>query len=60
MVDLADELAREHGLPFVDGVRAAVTLAESLVRLGLKTSRLGAYSVPRQKPYSGLLAGFRP
>jgi allantoin racemase len=60
MVDLADELAREHGLPFVDGVRAAVTLAESLVRLGLKTSRLGAYSVPRQKPYTGLLAGFRP
>jgi len=60
MADLADELARKHGLPVVDGVTAAVTLAEALVRLGLKTSRLGAYSAPRQKPYSGLLASFRP
>ncbi len=60
MADLADELARKHGLPVVDGVTAAVTLAEALVRLGLKTSRLGAYSAPRQKSYSGLLASFRP
>ena len=60
MADLADELARKHGLPLVDGVTAAVTLAEALVRLGLKTSRLGAYSSPRRKLYSGLLAGFRP
>jgi allantoin racemase len=60
MVDLANELARKHGLPVVDGVTAAVTLAEALVRLGLKTSRLGAYSTPRQKPYSGMLAGFQP
>jgi allantoin racemase len=60
MVDLADELARKHGLPLVDGVTAAVTLAEALVRLGLKTSRIGAYSSPRRKLYSGLLAGFRP
>jgi allantoin racemase len=60
MVDLADQLARKHGLPVVDGVTAAVTLAEALVRLGLKTSRLGAYSTPRQKSYSGLLSGFQP
>lgn len=60
MADLADELAGKHGLPVVDGVAAAVTLAEALVRLGLKTSRLGAYSAPRQKSYSGVLAGFRP
>jgi allantoin racemase len=60
MVDLANELARRHGLPIVDGVTAAVTLAEALVRLGLNTSRLGAYSTPKQKSYSGLLAGFQP
>jgi allantoin racemase len=60
MVDLAHEFARKHALPVVDGVASAVTLAEGLVRLGLKTSRLGAYSAPRPKAYSGLLAGFRP
>jgi allantoin racemase len=58
MADLAGELADKHGLPVVDGVAAAVTLAEALVRLGLRTSRIGAYAVPRQKLYSGLLAGF--
>ena len=60
MADLAAELAVVHGLPVVDGVAAAVTLAESLVRLGLKTSRLGPYAAPRAKPYDGLLSGFRP
>ena len=60
MADLAAELAVVHGLPVVDGVAAAVTLAESLVRLGLKTSRLGPYVAPRAKPYDGLLWGFRP
>src|SRR5262245_58000236 len=53
MADLAGELANRHGLPVVEGVAAAVTLAESLVRLGLKTSRLGPYAAPRPKPYSG-------
>jgi allantoin racemase len=60
MADLAAELAGRHGLPVVDGVAAAVTLAEALVRLGLKTSRLGAYAAPRPKPYSGPLAGLQP
>ena len=60
MADLAAELADKHGLPVVDGVAAAVTLSEGLVRLGLKTSRLGAYAPPRPKGYSGMLAGFQP
>jgi allantoin racemase len=60
MADLAGELAAVHGLPVVDGVAAAVTLAEGLVRLGLKTSRLGPYAAPRAKAYSGILAGFQP
>ncbi|MDX3968024.1 MAG: aspartate/glutamate racemase family protein [Bradyrhizobium sp.] len=60
MADLAAELATMHGLPVIDGVTAAVTLAEALVRLGLKTSRLGPYAVPRSKPYDGLLSQFRP
>ncbi|QAU46288.1 aspartate/glutamate racemase family protein [Bradyrhizobium guangzhouense] len=60
MADLAAELARIHGLPVVDGVAAAVTLAEGLIRLGLSTSRLGPYAAPRAKIYSGPFAPFQP
>lgn len=60
MADLAVELANKHGLPVVDGVAAAVPLAEALVRLGLKTSRLGPYAAPRTKPYLGPMGGFQP
>jgi allantoin racemase len=60
MADLANELAATHGLPVIDGVAAAVTLAESLVRLGLKTSRLGPYAAPRSKTYSGPFSPFQP
>ncbi|WP_329116577.1 aspartate/glutamate racemase family protein [Streptomyces sp. NBC_01465] len=37
------------GMPVVDGVAAAVRLAESLVALGLTTSRVGAYAKPLTK-----------
>jgi allantoin racemase len=60
MADLAAELAATHGLPVIDGVAAAVTLAESLVRLALKTSRLGPYAAPRSKTYAGPLSLFQP
>lgn len=43
MTDLADSLARQHGLPVLDGVACAVSLCESMVRLGLRTSGLGGY-----------------
>ncbi len=60
MADLAADLAREHGVPVVDGVGAAVKLAESLVSLGLKTSKRGAYAAPRPKTYTGLFRAFAP
>jgi allantoin racemase len=44
MADLAQSLAAEHGVPVIDGVACAVTWAEALVRVGLKTSRLGGYT----------------
>ncbi|MBL9062239.1 aspartate/glutamate racemase family protein [Tabrizicola sp.] len=44
MADLADRLADEHGLPVLDGVTCAVRLAEAMVGLGLRTSRLGGYA----------------
>ena len=50
MTDLTDRLSKAHGLPVLDGVSCAVTLAEAMVRLGLRTSRLGGYApVPVQK-----------
>jgi allantoin racemase len=60
MTDLADALSREHGLPVVDGVAAAVTLAESLYRLGLKTSKRHGYASPIQKPYVGAMSRYSP
>lgn len=45
-----DEAVREAtGVPVVDGVAAAVTVAESLVRLGLTTSKVRTYAMPRPK-----------
>jgi allantoin racemase len=46
MTDLAQSLSQDHGLPVLDGVTCAVALAESMVRLGLRTSRLGGYAPP--------------
>jgi allantoin racemase len=47
MADLAHSLEEEHGVPVVDGVTAAVKLAESLVGLGLSTSKSGGWAFPR-------------
>lgn len=50
MTDLAGRLSADHGVPVLDGVSCAVALCESLVRLGLRTSRLGGYApVPPHK-----------
>ena len=60
MADLAAELSQEHGLPVIDGVVAAVKLAEGLVSLGLKTSKRGGYAAPRAKAFTGVFAPFSP
>jgi allantoin racemase len=57
MADLAAALALRHGLPVVDGVAAAVKLAEALVGLGLTTSKRGPYAPPLPKPFTGAFAG---
>lgn len=56
MADLAAALSAEHGLPVIDGVAAAVKLAESLYALGLRTSKAGGYAPPRPKAYRGQFA----
>jgi allantoin racemase len=58
MTDLAADLARDHGVPVLDGVACAVTLCEALVRLGLKTSKIGGYAAPRAKPFAGIFASY--
>jgi allantoin racemase len=60
MADLAASLTAEFGVPVVDGVAAAVTLAEGLAALGLKTSKRGGYAKPGAKTYAGLFARFSP
>ncbi|MFJ8712790.1 aspartate/glutamate racemase family protein [Streptomyces violaceus] len=44
MTGLQRAVREKLGLPVVDGVAAAVKLAESLVALGLTTSRVGSYA----------------
>jgi allantoin racemase len=60
MTELARSLSREHGVPVIDGVSAAVKLCESLVALGLKTSKSGGYAQPRSKRFAGMFSAFSP
>lgn len=53
MAGLAEQIRQRSGVPVVDGVTAAVTLAESLVRLGLSTSKVRTYAAPRAKAIVG-------
>ncbi len=53
MSGLADRVRDELGVPVIDGVTAAVGLAETLVRLGLTTSRAGGFARPRDKNIPG-------
>ncbi|MDA3629907.1 aspartate/glutamate racemase family protein [Saccharopolyspora sp. WRP15-2] len=49
MSGLTERVVERTGVPVVDGVTAAVTIAESLVRLGLTTSKVRTYASPRPK-----------
>ncbi|MBY3063714.1 aspartate/glutamate racemase family protein [Rhizobium laguerreae] len=60
MTDLARELQEIYGVPVVDGVAAAVKQAETLVSLGLSTSKRGSYASPLPKPFIGAMSGFSP
>lgn len=53
MAPLCAQLAGRLGVPVIDGVTAAVKLAEALVGLGLATSRHGDYAAPPAKPFTG-------
>ena len=53
MAGLDEQIRQRTSVPVVDGVTAAVTLAESLVRLGLSTSKVRTYATPRPKKVIG-------
>ena len=51
MAGLTERVIERTGVPVVDGVAAAVTIAESLVRMGLTTSKIRTYAPPRPKTF---------
>lgn len=53
MAGLDEQIRQRTGVPVVDGVTAAVMVAESLVRLGLSTSKVRTYATPRPKKVIG-------
>lgn len=59
MATLARELTLELGMPVIDGVGAAVKMVESLVALGLSTSKHGDLNYPVRKTLSGQFASLK-
>jgi allantoin racemase len=56
MAKLTRDLSVQHGCPVIDGVGAAVKLAEMLVTLGHKTSKRGGFETGAPKAITGPLA----
>lgn len=56
MSNLVNQLSKELPIPIIDGVTAAVKLAESLHQLGLQTSKTGQYGKRISKPFIGRYA----
>ena len=53
MAGLEEAITSELHVPVIDGVGAAVRLAEALVGLGLKTSKVSTYAPPEPKKIIG-------
>src|SRR2546427_1763128 len=53
MAGLEEAITTELGVPVIDGVGAAVRLAEAVVGLGLKTSKRSTYAFPEPKKITG-------
>jgi allantoin racemase len=53
MGDYAEQLHAAVGAPIVDGVAAAVKMAETLHSLGLSTSKVGTFAPPEEKKTPG-------
>ena len=53
MTGLARDHRRKAAVLVLEGAACAASLAESLVRLDLKTSKRNTYAAPLAKPYAG-------
>jgi allantoin racemase len=51
MADMCRSIEEEIGVPVVDGVSAATLTVQSLVTMGLRTSKRGEYAAPPAKVY---------
>jgi allantoin racemase len=51
MADMCAPISAELGVPVVDGVTAATLTVQSLVTMGLGTSKRGEFALPLQKDY---------
>ena len=58
MADFAEKLEKKFSIPVIEGVSSSIILAEGLVRMKKTTSKLGGYSYPRSKSYSGMFKHF--
>ena len=58
MADLCAAVTAELGVPVIDGVTAATVFVQSLITLGLATSKRGEYAAPPAKAYTGELSEF--
>ena len=58
MADLCVASPAELGVTVVDGVAAATVRSRALVRMGLRTGKLGEFAPPPAKPFTGPLARF--
>ncbi|MEH6686539.1 MAG: aspartate/glutamate racemase family protein [Halopseudomonas sabulinigri] len=58
MADLTPQISDAVGLPIVEGVTAAIKLAEAVVGLGLGTSKFGDLAFPLPKPFTGRFSAY--
>jgi allantoin racemase len=58
MADFAEKLEKKFSVPVIEGVSSSIILAEGLVKMKKTTSKLGGYSYPRPKRYSGIFKPF--
>jgi allantoin racemase len=60
LAGLEEAVTAELGVPVIDGIGAAVRLAEALVGLGLATSKVCTYAPPDPKQITGWPLSSRP
>jgi allantoin racemase len=60
LAGLEEAVTAELGVPVIDGIGAAVRLAEALVGLGLATSKVSTYAPPDPKQITGWPLSPRP